>query len=141
MQVLACSFDESGDTVLDITGNDNHFLLTTDATRIAGKTNGGIRPATTTAVPLPDVGQTNDRTVCMWVKGAIPDGWPIQWYDPLADSGAGAGAWGILFLSGNPIIRARNNADVFTDATAAWPDTTGWHHIAGVYGGGSVKLY
>ncbi|MFJ1765062.1 LamG domain-containing protein [Amycolatopsis sp. NPDC088138] len=141
MQVLACSFDESGDTVLDMTGNGNNFPLTSDATRVAGKTNGGIRPATTTAVPLPDVGQSDDRTVCMWIKGAIPDGWPVQWFDPLADSGAGAGVWGILFVGGDPIIRARNTVDAFTDATAAWPDTTDWHHVAGVFGGGSVKLY
>lgn len=141
MQVAAYSFDESGSTVLDVTGGGNDFLLTADATRVAGKTNGGIQPATTTAVPLPDIGQSEDRTVCMWVKGSIPDGWLIQWYDPTADSGVGAGAWGILFLSGVPIIRARNTADAFTDATAAWPDTTTWHHIAGVYGGGSVRLY
>lgn len=141
MQVAAYSFDESGSTVLDISGNENHFALTADATRVAGKTNGGIQPATTTAVPLPNIGQSDDRTVCMWVKGAIPDGWPVQWYDPTADSGSGAGVWGILFVGGDPKIRARDDADAFTDASAPWPDTTGWHHIAGVYGGGSVKLY
>ncbi len=141
MQILACSFDESGDTVLDMSGNENSFPLTTDAARVAGKTNGGIQPATTTAVPLPDIGQSVDRTVCMWVKGSIPDGWLVQWYDPTADGGAGGGVWGIRFLSGDPVIRARNTVDGFTDATAAWPDTTGWHHIAGVYGGGSAKLY
>lgn len=141
MQVAAYSFDESGSTVLDVSGNENHFPLTTDATRVAGKTNGGIQPATTTAVPLPDIGQSDDRTVCMWIKGAIPDGWPVQWFDPLADGGAGAGVWGILFVGGDPKIRARNNADAFTDATAPWPDTTTWHHVAGVYGGGSVRLY
>lgn len=140
MLIAGYSFDESGSTVLDVTGTYD-FPLTTDAARITGKTGGGIQPATTTAVPLPNIGQTDERTVCMWVKGSIPDGWPIQWYDPTADSGAGAGVWGILFLSGNPKIRARNSADAFTDATAAWPDTTNWHHIAGVYGGGSVKLY
>lgn len=138
---LACSFDESGSTVFDMSGNGLDFDLTTDATRVAGHTNGGIQPATTTAVPLPDVGQTDERTVCMWVKGAIPDGWPIQWYDPTADSGSGGGVWGILFISGDPIIRARNSADAFTDATAPWPDTSTWHHIAGVFGGGAVKLY
>lgn len=141
MQIAAYSFDESGDTVLDVSGNEHHFLLTTDATRVAGKTNGGIQPATTTAVQLPDIGQSDDRTICMWINGSIPDGWPVQWYDPLADSGSGAGVWGILFVGGDPKIRARNNADAFTDATAPWPDTTDWHHVAGVYGGGSVKLY
>ncbi|MGW3992360.1 LamG domain-containing protein [Amycolatopsis sp. NPDC004772] len=141
MQVLACSFDESGDTVLDMTGNGNDFPLGANLTRVAGKTNGGIQPATTTATVLPDVGQTDDRTVCLWVKGSIPDGWLVQWYDSTAASGAGGGVWGIRFLSGAPVLRARNVADDFTDATAAWPDTTGWHHVAGVYGGGSAKLY
>lgn len=141
MQVLACSFDESGDTVLDMTGNENSFPLGVNLTRIAGKTNGGIQPATTTATTLPNVGQSDDRTVCLWVKGSIPDGWLVQWFDPTADSGAGAGAWGIRFLSGDPSIRVRNTVDDFTDASAPWPDTTGWHHVAGVYGGGSVRLY
>lgn len=140
MLIAAYSFDESGSTVLDVTGTYD-FALTANAARITGKTGGGIQPATTTAVSLPNIGQTAERTVCMWVKGAIPDGWPIQWYDPTADSGAGAGAWGILFIGGNPKIRVRNSVDAFTDATAAWPDTVSWHHIAGVYGGGSVKLY
>jgi hypothetical protein len=140
MLIAAYSFDESGSTVLDVTGTYD-FALTSDAVRIAGNTGGGIQPATTTAVPLPNIGQTDDRTVCMWVKGAIPDGWPVQWYDATADGGLGAGVWGILFIGGNPIIRARNAVDAFTDATAAWPDTINWHHIAGVYGGGSVKLY
>lgn len=142
MSLLAAySFDETGDTCLDMSGNAQDFLLTTNAVRVTGHTGGGIQPATTTAVQLPNVGQTPDRTVCMWVKGSIPDGWPVWWYDSTAASGAGAGVWGILFIGGNPKIRVRNTADAFTDATAPWPDTTNWHHIAGTYGGGSVKLY
>jgi len=141
MQIAAYSFDESGDTVLDMSGNGNPFALTANLTRITGKTGGGIRPATTTAVTLPNIGQTTDRTVCMWVKGSIPDGWLIQWYDPTANAGAGGGVWGIRFLSGVPVIRARNTVDDFTDSSAAWPDTTNWHHVAGVYGGGTVSLY
>lgn len=138
---LACSFDESGGTVFDMSGNGLDFPLTTDATRLTGHTNGGIQPATTTAVQLPDVGQTAERTVCMWMKGNIPDGWPIQWYDPTADSGAGSGAFGILFNMGAVCIQARNDADAFTRAEVPWPDTTTWHHVAGTYGGGTVKLY
>jgi hypothetical protein len=141
MQIAAYSFDEAGDTVLDVTGNEHHFPLTVNGVRIVGKTGGGIQPATTTAIPLPDIGQTSERTVCMWVKGSIPGEWPVQWFDPTAASGVGGGVWGILFQSGNPIIRARNTADVYVDAAAPWPDTTNWHHIAGVYGGGAVKLY
>lgn len=141
MQIAAYSFDESGSTVLDMSGNGNHFTLTANLTRVTGKTNGGVRPATTTAVVLPNVGQSDERTVCMWVKGSIPDGWLVQWYDPTANSGSGGGVWGIRFLSGAPVIRARNTVDDFTDATAAWPDTNNWHHVAGVYGGGTVNLY
>lgn len=141
MQIAAYSFDESGDTVLDVTGNGNDFPLTVNGTRITGKTGSGVQPATTTAIDLPDVGQSAERTVCLWVKGSIPGEWPIQWFDPTADSGVGGGVWGILFQSGDPMIRARNDADVYSEATAPWPDTTDWHHIAGVYGGGSVKLY
>lgn len=141
MQLAAYSFDESGSTVLDMSGSGNHFTFGVNLTRITGKTGGGIQPATTTAVALPNIGQTDERTVCLWVKGSIPDGWLVQWYDPTANSGSGGGVWGIRFLSGNPVIRARNTVDDFTDATAAWPDTTSWHHIAGVYGGGSVNLY
>lgn len=141
MLVSAYSFDESGNTVLDMSGHLNNFGLGSDATRVSGHTGGGIQPATTTATALPDMGQSDERTVCMWVKGAIPDGWPIQWYDPTADSGAGSGAWGILFNMGQVCIQARNSADTFTRAETAWPDTATWHHVAGTYGGGSVKLY
>jgi hypothetical protein len=141
MLVSAYSFDESGNTVLDMSGHLNNFGLGSDATRVAGHTGGGIQPATTTAVQLPNMGQTDERTVCMWAKGAIPDGWPIQWYDPTAAAGAGSGAWGILFNMGNVVIQGRNGSDTLTRAVAAWPDTTTWHHIAGVYGGGSVRLY
>lgn len=137
---LACSFDESGDTVFDMSGNGLDFALTTDAARVTGHTNGGIQPATTTAVQLPEVGQTSERTVCMWMKGAIPDGYPFQWYDPTADSGSGSGI-GLLFNMGNVSFQVRNGADVFTRAEVAWPDTTTWHHVAGTYGGGTVKLY
>lgn len=141
MQIAAYSFDESGSTVLDMSGNGNHFPLTANLTRVVGKTGGGIRPATTIAVTLPNIGQTADRSVCMWVRGTIPDGWVVQWYDPTASAGSGGGVWGIRFLSGAPVIRARNTVDDFTDATATWPDTTNWHHVAGVYGGGTVRLY
>lgn len=141
MQVLACSFDESGGTVLDMSGNGNDWAITANLSRVTGKYGGGIQPATTTAVTLPNVGQTVDRTVCLWVKGTIPDGWLVQWYDPTANSGSGGGVWGIRFLSGAPVIRVRNTVDDFTDASAAWPNTTSWHHIAGVYGGGTVSLY
>jgi hypothetical protein len=141
MLVAAYSFDESGDTVLDMSGQNNNFSLGADASRVAGHTGGGIQPATSNATQLPDIGQTEERTVCMWIKGSIPDVWAIQWFDPTADAGAGSGAWGIVFNMGNVCIQGRNLSDTFNRAQAPWPDTTNWHHVAGVYGGSSVKLY
>lgn len=123
-----------------MSGNGSNFNLTTDATRVTGHTGGGIQPATTTAVQLPNVGQTAERSVCMWMKGAIPDGFPFQWYDPTASSGAGSGI-GLLFNMGNVGFQVRNESDAFTRAEVAWPDTTTWHHVTGTYGGGAVKLY
>jgi hypothetical protein len=134
--LAAFSFDESGDTAIDVVGG-NDFALTANAARVAGHSSGGaLQPSGTTAVPLPDVGRTTERTVCMWIKGDVPDGWPIQWFD----TAEAAGAWGILFNMGDVVIRARNGG-TFVDARAPWPDITDWHHVAGTFGGNTVKLY
>lgn len=135
MHVAAYSFDESGDTAIDVRGSYD-FALTANIARVAGKTGGGIQPATTTAVTLPDIGRTDERSVAMWVKGDIPDGWAIEWHDPVEDSGA----WGILFNGTDVVIQGRNGATV-EQARTAWPDTATWHHVAGTYGGNTIKLY
>lgn len=134
--VAAYPFDESGDTAIDVHGGHS-FVLTADISRVPGHVAGGaVQPATTTAVTLPDIGRTSERTVAMWIKGDVPDGWPIQWYDPTESSGA----WGILFNAGDVVIQGRNGA-VVAQARAPWPDTTNWHHVAGTYGGNAIKLY
>ncbi|SEF34391.1 Concanavalin A-like lectin/glucanases superfamily protein [Amycolatopsis pretoriensis] len=139
--VAAYSMDESGDTVIDLSGNAHDFALTSGATRVTGHTLGGLRPNGATPLTLPNIGQTDERTVMLWAKGSIPDAWPIQWYDPTADGGAGSGAWGILSNMGNICIQGRNGADEFARPLTAWPDTTNWHHVAGTFGGNAVKLY
>lgn len=133
--VAAYPFDESGNTAIDVQGG-HHFALTANIGRVAGHIAGGaLQPLTTTAVSLPDIGRTDERTVAMWIKGAIPDAWAIQWFDPIEASGA----WGILFNAGDVVIQGRNGATV-AQARAAW-ETTTWHHVAGTYGGNAIKLY
>lgn len=139
--VAAYSMDESGNTVIDVSGNGNNFAMTTGASRVAGHTLGGLKPNGVTPLTLPNIGQTDERTVMLWAKGDIPTGWPIQWYDPTADGGAGSGAWGILMVTPNICIQARNGADDYARPGVPWPDTTNWHHIAGTFGGNTVKLY
>jgi hypothetical protein len=139
--LAAYSMDESGNTVIDVSGNSNDFTLTSGASRVTGHTLGGLKPNGVTPVTLPNIGQSDERTVMLWAKGDIPTGWPIQWYDPTADSGAGSGAWGILMVAPNICIQARNGADDYARPAVPWPDTTNWHHIAGTFGGNTVKLY
>ncbi|MFC3454006.1 LamG domain-containing protein [Amycolatopsis speibonae] len=136
MQLAAYSFDESGDTAIDAVGGHD-FALTANAARVPGHVSGGaLQPSGATAVPLPDIGRTVERTVCMWIKGDVPDGWAIEWHDPVEDSGA----WGILFNMDDVVIQGRNGG-TFVQAKALWPDTTNWHHVSGTFGGNSVKLY
>lgn len=135
MLLAAYSFDESGTTVIDYSGHGNSFAITADATRGLGHTNGGLTPNGTTAVPMPSIGVTDNRTVMMWIKGTMPDGWPIQWYASAVTSGA----WGILHIGSNIAIQARNSTD-YVQPSVAW-DTTTWHHVAGTYDGVTVKLY
>lgn len=137
MLLAAYSFDESGDTCLDMSGNGNSFDLTAGAARAAGKAGGGLAPAGSTAVPMPDIGKTSERTVMLWFKGGTAsDVWLIQWLDPVE----GFGAWGIRHVGGNLGVRAANGSD-FSDAQVTWTDSSTWHHIAGTYGGNVVTLY
>jgi hypothetical protein len=133
--LAAYSFDESGTTVIDYTGRGNSFAITADATRGVGHTGGGLTPNGTTAVPMPNVGVTDNRTVMMWIKGTMPDGWPVQWYS----TSLTAGAWGILHLGTDICIKAAN-ATTYVQPSQTW-DATAWHHVAGTYDGVTVKLY
>lgn len=136
--VAAYSFDESGATVIDYSGNGNGFPLTSDATRVPGHLEGlGLQPASTTPLQMPNIGSTPARTVMMWVKGTLAaDSWLIEWHVDSLDSGA----WGIAFIQGKIGVIARNESTQ-AHAQIDWPADTAWHHVAGTYDGVSTNLY
>lgn len=135
---FAASFDESGSTIVDYSGNSRNAPLTANATRVAGHTSGNaLQAAGATALPLPDFGVSDARTVMAWVKGNLAqDAWLIEWHVASANSGA----WGIVSIQGVIIIQAEN-ATTQARAQIAWPDTTNWHHVAGTFDGSTVSLY
>lgn len=130
-------------TVVDRTGNGNDFTLTgSGITRVAGHTGNGLSNTNTqtanSAFP-PNVGQTANRTVMVWLKGPnTTSGWSVQWYISAIDSGA----WGILNLSGSIHIQARSSTTLARASVARPSDiSTTWHHVAGTYDGSNVRLY
>jgi len=138
---LACSFDESGNTVKDYSGFARDWSITSTglARAIDGNTRKVLQATTSPAAFPTNVGQTNNRTIMCWLKGTLSAaGWPVEWYVSSIDSGA----WGILILSGQVHIQARNSS-TFVRASATTPSNwnTTWHHIAGTYDGSNVRLY
>lgn len=144
MVLAAYSFDESGNTVVDYSGNGNNFSIagTASVRATAGHTNGGLTSDTTGApagAVLPDIGRTANRTIMLWernIDNFLADHWPIIFNTP----SLGSGAWGILRLSGNICIQARNAA-TFVRAQVTQPADDAWHHIAGTYDGATVRLW
>lgn len=137
--VAAYSFDESGGTVIDYSGNGNSFPLTADATRVVGHGSAGfaLQSAATTPLHLPAIGETDLRTVMAWVKGTFTaDSWVIEWHVDSIDSGA----WGIVYLQGKIGVSARNQ-QTQAFAKIAWPADSAWHHVAGTFDGSEVNLY
>lgn len=127
-------------TVVDRTGNGNNFTLTgTGVTRVAGHTGNGLSNTGSTIASPPNVGQTANRTVMFWLKGPnTTAGWSLQWYVTSIDSGS----WGVLNLSGNIHIQARNSSTLARASFARPSDiSTAWHHVAGTYDGSNVRLY
>jgi hypothetical protein len=139
--LAAYSFDEAGALVVDYSGKDNDFSLTgTSVQRSStGHTNGGLTTTGSTPAVLPDIGRTPNRTIMLWEKGlggVATDHWPIIFNVVALDSGA----WGILRLSGNIIIQARN-ASTLARASIAAPADSNWHHVVGTYDGSTIRLY
>lgn len=134
---LAASFDESGSTIIDY-ANGNNFPMTSSLTRVAGHgTGNAVQASGATSVPMPDVGVADQRTVMAWIKGdLVEDAWIVEWHVDSSDSGA----WGILSLQGDIVIQAENGSTQ-ARASAPWPDTTDWHHVAGTFDGSMVMLY
>jgi hypothetical protein len=127
----AYSFDETGPTVVDATGNGHSFPLGSNLTRtVDGHTDGGLTTRVDGAITQmanPAFGQTADRTVMMWVKGSGVV-WYIRWQVASIDSGA----WGILRLGGQIGVQLRDASGFQRFLTAA-PTDGEWHHYAASY--------
>lgn len=138
---LACNFDETGNTVLDASGlNRSWSIAGTGLSRaIDGNTRKVLQNAGSTKALPPNVGQTSNRTVMCSLKGVLSAaGWPVEWYNSADDTGV----WGILILSGQVHIQARNASGLARASFAVPSDwSTVWHHITGTYDGTNIKLY
>lgn len=128
-------------TVVDRTGRGNNFSISgTGITRdAAGRSGNALKNSGATAATPPNIGQTANRSVMCWLKGALSTaGWPVQWYNAAGDTGV----WGILILSGQVHIRGRNAGGVAAASATSPADwSTTWHHIAGTYDGSTLRLY
>lgn len=140
---LACNFDETGNTVLDSSGLNRSWSIAGSGNGVTRAIDGNTRKVLQNigpdAVFPPNVGQTQHRTVMCSLKGALAaSGWPLQWYNSSEDTGL----WGILILSGDVHIQARNASGLARASFASPSDwLTTWHHIAGTYDGTNIKLY
>jgi hypothetical protein len=137
--LVAYNFDEVGNTVVNYgTASGGDFSISgASVTRVAGHTDLGLRSTGSTPAVLPDIGRTAQRTVMGWLSFAgIPTSWPLLCNVAALDSGG----WGILYLSPDIAIQARNNV-TFVRASATWPVDGQPHHGAGTYDGTAVRLY
>lgn len=140
---LACNFDETGNTVLDSSGLNRNWSIAGTGNGVTRAIDGNTRKVLQNigpdAVFPPNVGQTQHRTIMCSLKGALSTaGWPVQWYNSSEDTGV----WGILILSGQVHIQARNSSGVARASFAVPSDwSTTWHHITGTYDGTNIKLY
>lgn len=137
----AFSFDESGNTATDYTGNGYDFSIasTSVARTASGHTNGGVTLGATPAELNTALGKTNNRTVMAWLKGTpSTTGWGIIWNVTSISSGC----WGILWLTDRVVIQARSATvgPIRASQSTAW-DGTAWHHVAGTFDGSTVRLY
>lgn len=138
--LAAYNFDEASGAVLDASGNGRSFTLTGSTVRTsAGHTAQGLTQnvAEVQLGPALTGLQTADRTLMAWVQETTAaTGWVVEMYQ----TGIGSGAWGILFLSSQWHIQARNAAGLVR-ATVARPADNLYHHVAGTYDGTNVRLY
>ncbi len=129
--IAAYSFDETGSTVIDVTGNGHGFTLGSNLVRtVDGHTDGGLTTlagGAITTLSTAVFGQTPDRTVMMWARGT-GSVWYIRWQVASIDSGA----WGILRLGSDIGVQLRN-AGGFQRFMTTGPTDGQWHHYAATY--------
>lgn len=141
-RLAAWNFDEASGDVLDVSGNNRHFGLTNPSIRTNdGYTNKGLTQTGSDILLLSttilNALKTPNRTISAWIKETAPiTGWVGQFYVSSIDSGS----WGILFLSNQWHIQARN-ASSFVRCSAPRPTDSLFHHVAGTYDGEDVCFY
>src|SRR5215471_15531501 len=127
MLLAAYSFNESGNTIVDYSGNGNDFsIASTGSIRTVNGWVGGGLTSTSSSPPgaiLPDIGRTAQRTIMLWERNInqFTDHWPIIFNVATLSSGA----WGILSLGGNICIQARDLSG-FVRAQATEPSDSLW---------------
>lgn len=139
--LAAYNFDEESGAILDLSGNGLDIPFAPPAVRAAGHTDLGL-VQTGTGVFLGPAGYAADlltpnRTIMAWIKDEISiTGWVFEFWSAAINSGI----WGILFLSSQWHIQARN-ASSLARASIARPTDSQWHHFAGTYDGANVRAY
>lgn len=140
--VVSWNFDEASGPVLDNSGHGGDFVLASPTVRTSsGHTNGGLTQAGSDIQLAPSsvlaAVKTPQRTIAAWIKETTSEtGWVGEMYVSSIDSGS----WGILFLSDQWHIQARN-AGGFVRCSVARPTDSLFHHVAGTYDGVNVKMY
>jgi hypothetical protein len=140
--IVSWNFDEASGPVLDNSGHGGDFTLTSPTIRTSsGHTNGGLTQAGSDIQLAPSsvlaAVKTSQRTIAAWIKETTPEtGWIGEMYVSSIDSGS----WGILFLSNQWHIQARN-AGGFVRCSVARPTDSLFHHVVGTYDGVNVKMY
>lgn len=139
------AFDEASGNVLDHSGNGRIWTPGAGNGNSARTSSGGGHTDKGMTQSIADIAvgpsltglMTAKRTVMAWVKQTTTiTGWLMEFHVTSIDSGS----WGILFLSGQVHIQARNSSG-FVRASGATPSANVWHHIAGTYDGTNVRLY
>lgn len=141
-RLAAWNFDEASGDVLDASGNNWDFALTSPTIRTnSGHTDKGLTQSGDDifllSTTILNALKTPNRTIAAWVKETSPmTAWIGEFYVSSIDSGS----WGILFLASQWHIQARNSSS-FVRCSVARPTDNAFHHIAGTYDGTNVRLY
>ena len=129
-------YEHDGSTTYDISGQDNHGVLTnmTNANRVSSPRGGALRFAASDYILVdPGLGYSADLAFAIWCKSSITDyttnGYAIMQYN----AGSGNREWGLLAVSGTDKwgLQIGNGAGAIGDLeTTTQSIELGWHHLA-----------